>query len=188
MPVAPIAPIVPPRQLPITERSRCCVLRLIEQPSLARYGKPPREAILKGEQIMSKFYQLLASIQSDRAITENEIEPICQYLDADGKLDLEDVKLLIELYCNADERCAAFDGLFFNVLEKVLLADGQISPSEEFYLLKMLYSDREIREPEREFLRKLRKQSKSRSASFEALFDTAMNSPAKNWSVGGTKR
>jgi hypothetical protein len=49
----------------------------------------------------------------------------------------------------------------------------------------MLYSDREIREPEREFLRKLRKQTPVRSASFESLFDTAMNCPATNWSVGG---
>jgi hypothetical protein len=27
----------------------------------------------------------------------------------------------------------------------------------------------------------------SRSASFEALFETAMNSPAKNWNVGGRR-
>ena len=134
---------------------------------------------------MSQFYKLLARIQADRGITEDEIQPIRQQLDADSQLDLDDVKLLVELYCNADSRCQAFDDLFFAVLEKVFLTDGQISPSEEFYLLKMLYSDREIREPEREFLRKLRKQSKSRSASFEALFDTAMNSPAKNWSIGG---
>jgi hypothetical protein len=49
----------------------------------------------------------------------------------------------------------------------------------------MLYSDREIREPERQFLRTIRKQLPTRSASFESLFDTAMNAPAKNWSVGG---
>ena len=136
---------------------------------------------------MSQFYRLLESIQADRNITEDEILPIRDYINADGRLDLDDVKLLVELYCDADNRCAAFDELFFAVLEKVFLADGQISPSEEFYLLKMLYSDREIREPEREFLRKLRKQLPTRSASFEALFETAMNSPAKNWNVGGRK-
>jgi hypothetical protein len=136
---------------------------------------------------MSQFYKLLARIQADRGITEDEIGPIRQHIDADCQLDLEDVKLLVELYCNTESRCQAFDDLFFEVLEKVLLADGQISTSEEFYLLKMLYSDREIREPEREFLRKLRKQSNSRSASFEALFDTAMDSPAKNWCVGGRR-
>ena len=68
------------------------------------------------------------------------------------------------------------------------VADGQITPSEEFYLLKMIYSDREIREPEREFLRRLRKQLPKRPASFEQLFETALNAPAKNWSVGGRQR
>jgi hypothetical protein len=137
---------------------------------------------------MSQFYKLLAQIQADGGISENEIGPIRQYLAADGKLDLEDVKLLVELYCDAKSRCREFDELFFEVLEKVFLADGQISPSEEFYLLKMIYSDREIREPEREFLRKLRKQLPARSTSFEALFDTALDAPAKNWSVGGVSR
>lgn len=134
---------------------------------------------------MSQYYQLLARLQADRGITEDEIQPIVEQLGADGKLDLDDVKLLVELYCNADSRCQAFDDLFFTTLEQVLLADGQISPSEEFYLLKMLYSDREIREPEREFLQKLRRQSKSRSASFDALCETALAAPSKNWSVGG---
>ena len=134
---------------------------------------------------MSQFYQLLAQIQADGGVTEDEILPIRQQIEADGKLDIDDVKLLVELYCDADNRCPAFDDLFFSTLETVFLADGQITPSEEFYLLKMLYSDREIREPERQFLRQLRKQLPTRSASFESLFDTAMNSPATNWSVGG---
>ena len=76
--------------------------------------------------------------------------------------------------------------LFFSVLEQVFLTDGEISPSEEFYLLKMLYSDREIRQPERDFLRRLRKKLPTRSQSFENLFETAMAAPAKNWSVGGS--
>lgn len=134
---------------------------------------------------MSQFYQLLSRIQADRGITDDEIRPIVEHLEADSKFDLDDVKLLVELYCNADQRCQAFDDLFFAVLDRVLLADGQVSPSEEFYLLKMLYSDREIRQPEREFLLKLRQQSKSRSPSFEALCETALAAPEKNWCVGG---
>jgi hypothetical protein len=118
---------------------------------------------------MSQFYKLLSKIQADGGVTSDEVQPIREYLQADGSLDLDDVKILVELYCDADNRCPAFDELFFSVLEKVFLGDGQITPSEEFYLLKMLYSDREIREPEREL----------------ALFDTAMDAPATNWSVGG---
>lgn len=136
---------------------------------------------------MGQFHQFLEKIQADGGISEDEIQPIREQLAADGQLDVDDVKLLVELYCETENRCPDFDDLFFSVLEKVFLADGQITPSEEFYLLKLLYSDREIREPEREFLRRLRKQLPERSASFEALFETALNAPAKNWSVGGRR-
>lgn len=134
---------------------------------------------------MSQFYQFLATIQADGAISDEEVPLIRQKLNEDGRLDLDDVKLLIELYCELQNRSPAFDELFFATLEQVFLADGQITPSEEFYVLKMLYSDREIREQEREFLRRLRKQLPQRTAEFEALFETAMSAPAKNWSVGG---
>jgi hypothetical protein len=136
---------------------------------------------------MSQLHQFLAKIQANAEISDDEVPSIRQKLNADGRLDLDDVKLLVELYCEAGNRSRAFDELFFSVLERVFLTDGQITPSEEFYLLKMLYSDREIREPEREFLRRLRKQLPERSASFESLFETAMESPAKNWSVGGRR-
>src|SRR5438034_11236114 len=105
---------------------------------------------------MSQLYKFLATIQADGGIYDEEVPLIREKLCEDGELDADDVKLLVELYCDTENRCPAFDDLFFSVLEKVFLADGQITPSEEFYLLKMLYSDREIREPEREFLRRLR--------------------------------
>lgn len=134
---------------------------------------------------MGQFYQFLAKIQADGGISDDEVPSIREQLAVDGQLDLDDVKLLVELYCETGNRCPKFDDLFFSTLERVLLADGQISPSEEFYLLKMIYSDREIRESEREFLRRIRKQIPNRSPSFEALFETAINAPEKNWSVGG---
>ena len=134
---------------------------------------------------MSQFHQFIAKIQADGRICDDDVQSIRRQLEADGQLDMADVKLLVELYCGTKDRPPAFDSLFFAVLEKVFLSDGQISPSEEYYLLKMIYSDREIREPEREFLRRLRKQVPERTASFEALFETAINAPNTNWSVGG---
>jgi hypothetical protein len=137
---------------------------------------------------MAHFHQFIEKIQADEKICDADVLLIGQELEADGQLDMADVKLLVELYCYAKQRSAAFDNLFFTVLEKVFLNDGKISASEEFYLLKMIYSDREIGEREREFLRKLRKQTPERSASFEALFETAVNAPSTNWCVGGTPR
>ena len=98
------------------------------------------------------------------------------------------MKLLVELYCYANDRSLAFDNLFFVVLEKVFLHDGQITADEEFYLLKLIYSDRKITEREREFLRKIRKQIPERTASFEKLFETAIDAPSTTWCVGGTPR
>jgi len=134
---------------------------------------------------MSQFHQFIAKIQADGKICDDDAALIAQQVKADGQLDIADVKLLVELYCGAKQRSPSFDALFFSVLEKVFMSDGQISHSEEYYLLKMLYSDREISEREREFLRRLRKQLPERTASFETLFETAINCPNTNWSVGG---
>lgn len=137
---------------------------------------------------MSQFHQVVGAVLADGKINDQKAALVGEFIHADGRLDADDVKLLVELYCNADERSEAFDKLFFSVLEGVFLSDGQIQPSEEYYLLKLLYSDHEITETEREFLRQLRKQMPQRSASFERLFDTAMNSPSRNWCVGGVSR
>lgn len=130
---------------------------------------------------MSRLQDFIAQNLSDGQITDAEVPAICDRIYADGQLDLDDVKLLVELYCQANSRCPAFDKLFFAVLEEVLLEDGQISASEQYYLLKMLYSDREIREQERQFLRTLRQRVKTRQPEFEALCETALAAPARNW-------
>ena len=137
---------------------------------------------------MTRLQDFVAKKLSDRKICEAEVPLIRERVYADGQTNLDDVKLLIELYCNADSRCAAFDEFFFEVLEDVLLEDGEIQPSEQFYLLKMLYSDREIRQPERQFLQNIRQRVKNRPPEFEALCQTALAAPAKGWSVGGVGR
>jgi hypothetical protein len=137
---------------------------------------------------MSKFHQFVEKIQADGTICDADVQLVGEQLEADGRLDIADVKLLVELYCGTKKRSQAFDDLFFTVLDKVLLQDGQISPSEEYYLLKMIYSDRVISEREREFLRKIRKQIPQHTASFEKLFETAINAPSTNWCVGGQPR
>jgi len=135
---------------------------------------------------MSRLHDFVTTTLADRQISDDELPLIREKLYADGELSQGDVKLLVELYCGCDEPSPSFSRLFFAVLEEVLLADDEISPSEQFYLLKMLYSDRIVREDERAFLRKLRAKLPSRSPEFESLFETAMNAPTQNWSVGGS--
>jgi len=134
---------------------------------------------------VSILHELLASVLADGEIDDSEVASIREYLYRDAKLDLDDVKVLVELYCEARRRSAAFDDLFFDVLEQVILADGEIRPSEQFYLLKMLYSDREVRPREKEFLLKLRRTARHTTPQFDALCDVALQAHPTAWDVGG---
>jgi len=134
---------------------------------------------------MSRLNDFIATTLADRQISDDELPQIRERLYADGELSQEDVKLLVELYCGCDEPSPKFSKLLFGVLEEVLLADDEISPSEQFYLLKLLYSDRVVRDSERQFLKKLRGKLSRKAPEFEALYETAMKAPDRNWSVGG---
>jgi hypothetical protein len=137
------------------------------------------------EVAVSAFYQFASETLADGKVDDADVFLLQELLFEDGQLDLDDVKLLVELYCGARQRSPAFEQLFFAVLEQVFLADGEIQPSEQFYLLKMLYSDREIRPAEREFLTRLQSQSSHRSPEFDTLCETALKAPDTNWCVGG---
>jgi uncharacterized tellurite resistance protein B-like protein len=134
---------------------------------------------------MSRMHEIVSTMIADRTISDAEVAQIREIVNQDGKLDLDDVKLLVELYTQAEQRSAAFEDLFFTVLEQAILLDGEVQPSEQYYLLRMIYSDREIRPREIEFLKRLRKSLKRRSPELEALCDTALAAPATNWDVGG---
>lgn len=134
---------------------------------------------------MGRLRELQNELLQDGKITDQEVEVIREYIRGTGSLDMEDVKLLVELLCDAREVSPAFDELFFPALKEVILADGRIGLDEQFYLLKMLYSDKHVRESEKQFLRELRREAKETTPEFEALCEEAFHAPATNWSVGG---
>jgi len=134
---------------------------------------------------MPTCFELLSSTLADKKIDNEEVDAIREQIDLDGQLDLDDVRLLIELYCEAREYPAAFENLFFDVLKKVILADGEISPIEQYSLLKMLYSDRVIRTRELDFLRELKREAKHVSPEFERLCQNAFEAHPTNWNLGG---
>ncbi len=135
---------------------------------------------------MSNFHEFVSAILADREIDDSEVTLIRERLYEDGRLDIDDVKILVEMYCGADDYCTAFDDLFFSVLEEVFLADGQIDPSEQYYLLKLIYSDRVIRDREKQFLTKLKGTVDRTSPEFEALCSEAFQAHPTAWSVGGS--
>jgi hypothetical protein len=134
---------------------------------------------------MSLVQELQTDLLQDGKITDQEVEVLREYLRAKGSLDMEDVKLLVELVSNAREVSPAFDEVFFPALKKVLLADGQISMNEQFYLLKMLYTDGKVRECEKQFLRELLVEVKEITPELKELCREAFHAPETNWSLGG---
>lgn len=134
---------------------------------------------------MGQLHQLRDQLLQDRKITENEVAVIRDYIRQDGKLDLDDVKFLVGLLSDADAVTPAFDELFFPALKEVLLADGRITLDEQFYLLKMLYSDGHIRDSEKQFLQELRREAEEVTPAFEALCEEALSAHATNWGLGG---
>jgi hypothetical protein len=134
---------------------------------------------------MSRLRDMQAELLRDGRITDEEVDVIRDYLRDKGRLDVEDVKFLIELLCDAREVAPEFDDVFFPALKEVILADGRVGLDEQFYLLKMLYSDKQVRESEKQFLRELRKEAKEITPEFESLCQEAFSAPTTNWSVGG---
>lgn len=131
---------------------------------------------------MTGLQDLRDELLSDGRISEGEVDVLRDYLQRRGSLDMEDVKFLVELLAGAREVCPAFDDLFFPALKQVLLEDGRIGPDEQFYLLKMLYSDGVVRDSEKQFLRELRAEVRESSPEFEQLCETALAAPARGWS------
>jgi hypothetical protein len=129
---------------------------------------------------MARLHQVLQQSLEDRRITDDEVAAIRDYIHEDGRLDLEDVKLLVQLLCDAKEVSPRFDEVFFPVLKEVILQNRRIDQSEVFYLLKMLYSNRDIRERELDFLRELRDEAVEVPAEFDELLEMASAAPARD--------
>jgi hypothetical protein len=137
---------------------------------------------------MSRLQELRANVLKDRKITQTEVDFIRDYVEQDGRLDLDDVKVLVELLTEATEVCAEFDELFFPALKQVVLADGRIGCDEQFYLLKMLYADGHVRDSERNFLVELRREAVETTPEFDSLCETAAKAASRNWDLGGRVR
>ncbi len=133
---------------------------------------------------MGQFQDFVSTTLSDGRITESEVPLIEAEIRRDGRIDMEDVRLLVELYCNAKEYCASFESLFFQILEQVILEDEEIDPSEQYYLLKMVYSDRVVRDAEKQFLVRLRDRVIAIAPGFAELCDEAMLAQSCVSSVG----
>lgn len=134
---------------------------------------------------MANLAELETQLLTDGCITEREVALIQAQVEANGQLDLDDVRFLVQLLSEAKEVCPAFDEYFFTTLKTIFLADGRIGQDEQYYLLKMLYADGVLRDNERVFLDDLRRQLVDASPEFEAMCETAALASSTNWQLGG---
>jgi hypothetical protein len=132
---------------------------------------------------MSQLRQLQSQLLVDGQITETEVDTLRQYVASDGRLDLDDVKFLVALRTEARSVCPAFDDLFFPLFKQAILEDHQVGQDEQYYLLKMLYSDGRVTDRERQLLAELRRELPSISPEFESLCATAFAAPSTHWDL-----
>ena len=137
---------------------------------------------------MANLYKLDQELLSDGRITKDEVDRIRKQIESDGKIDYDDVIFLVNLVANASDVCQEFDDLFFPAMRSILLADGVIGMDEQYQLLRMLYSDGNVRPSEKDFLKDLYKSVDQITPVFREVCDTALNSPATNWDTGGHKQ
>jgi hypothetical protein len=124
---------------------------------------------------MGTLYKIQSELLADGVISPCELEKIEDYIHANGSLDLADIKLLVELQSQARAVCPQFEDLLYPTLKQVLLADGQVTLDEQYYLLKMLCHDGQVGEREQKLLKELRAESRTRSPEFEQFVDQALS-------------
>jgi hypothetical protein len=122
---------------------------------------------------MTSARHFIEKMLEDRIIDENEVAEIADFIAQDGVLDMDDVKLLVELYCGASSYPESFEELFFGVLRSVLMEDNQILAAERFYLLKMLHAGRSVRPAELAFLEQLKRDASAPCPELEKLIAVA---------------
>jgi uncharacterized tellurite resistance protein B-like protein len=132
---------------------------------------------------MADFKKLaIATLLADGQIDDKECNALKKELWADGKIDMAEVKFLVELRNEAQKKAKAlkaevnpnFTKLFFKAIEDNVLKDGTISGSEAKWLRTMLFADGKIDEDEKKFLTKIKKAAKTTSPAFDALYTECM--------------
>ncbi|MCC9599162.1 hypothetical protein LOC67_01220 [Stieleria sp. JC731] len=125
---------------------------------------------------MNYLEELREIVLADRKISPAEVTLIERNLVADKKLDIDDVKFLVELMKNADEICPEFDAILFPCVRSVILEDGEVSREEAILLMELLCSGDSIRQSERNLIDGIFQQSEDRSPEFTRLYEAVFGS------------
>ena len=84
------------------------------------------------------------------------------------------VRVLAEIRAEAWSVCPEFDAYFFPAFKAYLLADGRITPSERFEVLRVVYGGGRIDDAERRFLDELWEALPKPCPEFAAFYQQAL--------------
>ncbi len=123
----------------------------------------------------------IATILADGKIDDAEVKMLRKHLWEDGKIDMEEVRFLIDLRNAAQKKAKGkkpvnpkFEQLFFKAISENVLKDGSIDTREAKWLREMLFADGKIDPGEKKFLARLKKGAKKTSAEFDRLYEECM--------------
>jgi uncharacterized tellurite resistance protein B-like protein len=109
-------------------------------------------------------------ILADGQISEREADILKRAVLSDAKVDHEEVEFLVQLKREAAMVHPAFDRFLFEVLKRVVMADGVISDDEARWLRKTLFADNQTVRAETDFVKDLHREAKSFGKEFEQLW------------------
>ena len=71
---------------------------------------------------MASYHEVVQHILADQKISDSELRLLCDHVYRNGAPNLEDVKLLVELYTGIGKPSEAFENFFYGVMKKVVFA------------------------------------------------------------------
>ena len=121
-------------------------------------------------------------LASDLALVDGTLTPrraavIADELLAEGAVDKDEAAFLVALKRAAVAAPPEFDRLVYEVIRQVVLQDGVINAAEAHWLRRTIFADQVISAFELRFLEDLRREARSVSPEFEALYRDCHYSP-----------
>ncbi|AWM38947.1 hypothetical protein GobsT_28120 [Gemmata obscuriglobus] len=105
----------------------------------------------------------------DGMVGERETEILRRAFLADGVINRTEAEFLIDLRNSAPKAVVRFHTFVFEVVKKMMLADGDLTAAEAGWLERFILRDGRVDELERTFLRELKAAARRTSPEFNAL-------------------
>lgn len=108
-------------------------------------------------------------ILADGQIDDRKTDIIQREFLADGTINRSEAEFLVDLRNSAAKAAPRFHEFIFEIVQKSLLADGEISAVESAWLQRFLLADGKVDDQEKAFLKRLKAAAKKTCPEFEAL-------------------